>query len=110
LVLVLEDLQWAGAAAVELLRHLVEGATESRILILATHRTSAPDRSRSLGEVIAGLHHLDSVRRMDLAPLTTDDIAEYLARQAAAPGRQVRSAAACCATDRRSVLLAGAVA
>jgi predicted ATPase len=94
LVLVLEDLQWAGTAAVELLRHLVEGATESRILILATHRTSAPDRSRSLGEVIAGLHHLDSVRRMDLAPLTTDDIAEYLARQAAAPGRQVRSAAA----------------
>jgi DNA-binding CsgD family transcriptional regulator len=94
LVLVLEDLHWAGAAAVELLRHLAERATESRILILATHRTSAPDRSRSLGEVIAGLHRLDNVRRLDLAPLTADDIAEYLAHQAAAPGRQVRSAAA----------------
>jgi DNA-binding CsgD family transcriptional regulator len=94
LVLVLEDLQRAGTAAVELLRYLVERATESRILILVTYRTSAPDRSRSLGEVIAGLHHLDGVRRLDLAPLTTDDIAEYLARQVVAPGRQVRSAAA----------------
>jgi len=81
LVLVLEDLQWAGETAVELLRYLVERAAESRILILATHRTSAPDRFRSLGAVIAGLHRLDGVRRLDLSPLTADDIAEYLTCQ-----------------------------
>jgi DNA-binding CsgD family transcriptional regulator len=94
LVLVLEDLHWAGAAAVELLGHLVEHTSEARILILATHRTSAPDRSRSLGEVIAGLHRLDGVRRLDLAPLTTDDIVQYLACQVPDPGGQVRRAAA----------------
>ena len=94
LVLVLEDLHWAGATAVELLGYLVERTAEARILILATHRTSAPDRSRSLGEVIAGLHRLDGVRRLDLAPLTTDDIADYLACQLPGPGRQVRRAAA----------------
>jgi DNA-binding CsgD family transcriptional regulator len=94
LVLVLEDLHWAGATAVELLGYLVERAMEARILILATHRTSGPDRSRSLGEAIAGLHRLDGVRRLDLAPLTTDDIAEYLACQVRDPGRQLRGAAA----------------
>jgi DNA-binding CsgD family transcriptional regulator len=94
LVLVLEDLHWAGATAVELLGYLVERTMEARILILATHRTAGPDRSRSLGEVIAGLHRLDGVRRLDLPPLTTDDIAEYLARQSPAPGRQVRRLAA----------------
>ena len=94
LVLVLEDLQWAGTTAVELLGYLVERTAEARILILATHRTSGPDRSRALGEVIAGLHRLDGVRRLDLAPLTTDDIAEYLARQSPAPDHQVRRVAA----------------
>jgi DNA-binding CsgD family transcriptional regulator len=94
LVLVLEDLQWAGATAVELLRYLAERMAESRVLILATHRTSAPDRSTSLGEVIAGLHRLDGVRRLDLAPLTADDIAEYLACQVPDQSRQVRRAAA----------------
>ena len=94
LVLALEDLHWAGATTVELLRYLVEHAMESRILILATHRTSKPDRSRSLGETIAGLHRLDGVRRLDLSPLTTDDIAEYLACQVPAPDLQIRRAAA----------------
>jgi len=94
LVLVLEDLQWAGATALELLRYLVEHAMDVRILILVTHRTSAPDRSRSLGEAIAGLYHLDGVRRLDLPPLTTDDIADYLARQILVPDRQVQRAAA----------------
>ena len=93
-MLVLEDLHWAGAAAVELLRHVVEHTAEARILILATYRTSAPDRSRSLGEVIVGLHRLDGVLRLDLAPLTADDIAEYLACQVPDPRRQVRRAAA----------------
>jgi DNA-binding CsgD family transcriptional regulator len=94
LVLVLEDLHWAGATAVQLLRYLVERTTGSRILVLATLRTSAPDRSRSLSEAIAGLHSLDGVRRLDLSPLTTDDIAEYLSRQVPVPDRQVRRAAA----------------
>jgi len=94
LVLVLEDLQWAGAAAVQLLRYLLERTTGSRILVLATLRTSAPDRSKSLDEAIAGLHRLDGVRRLDLSPLTTDDIVEYLSCQASVPDRQVRGAAA----------------
>ena len=94
LVLILEDLHWAGTTAVELLGYLVERTAETRILILATYRTSGPDRSPSLGEAIAGLHRLDGVRRLDLSPLSTDDIAVYLARQARCPGRQLRTAAA----------------
>ena len=94
LVLVLEDLHWAGTTAVELLGYLVERTAEARILILATHRTFGPDRSGPLGEAIAGLYRLDGVRRLDLRPLTADDIAEYLVRQGPATDRQVRRAAA----------------
>ena len=43
-IVVVEDLQWAGAAAVELLRHLVERATESRILILARKAAKAAEK------------------------------------------------------------------
>ena len=74
LVLILEDLHWAGHA-VELLSYLVERTAEARILVLATLRTSGPERSRSLGEAIAGLHRLD-VFAVDLSPLNTDDISE----------------------------------
>ena len=85
---------------------------ESRILILATHRTSGPDRSRPLGEAIAGLHRLDGVRRLDLAPLTTDDIAEYLACQVRDPGSPAArgGGAAARSVRREPVLLAGTVA
>ena len=59
----------------ELLGYLVERTAEARILVLATYRTSGPDRSGSLGEAIAGLYRLDGVSRLDLRPLTADDIA-----------------------------------
>ena len=94
LVLVLEDLHWAGTTAVELLGYLVERTAEARILILATYRTFGPDRSGPLGEAIAGLYRLDGVRRLDLRPLIADDIAEYLVRQGPAADRHVRRAAA----------------
>jgi class 3 adenylate cyclase len=94
LVLVLEDLHWAGTTAVELLGYLVERTAEARILVLATYRTSGPDRSGPLSEAIAGLYRLDGVRRLDLRPLTADDIAEYLVRQGPATDRHVRRAAA----------------
>jgi class 3 adenylate cyclase len=94
LVLVLEDLHWAGTTALELLGYLVEHTAEARILIMVTYRTSGPDRSGSLGQAIAGLHRLDGVRRLELPPLTTDEIAEYLVRQSPGPDRQALRVAA----------------
>jgi DNA-binding CsgD family transcriptional regulator len=94
LVLALEDLHWAGAPALELLTHLVERTPESRLLVLVTHRTTAPDRSAPLVGSLARLHRLDGVRRLDLHGLETEDVTEYLVREAGVPGHQARGPAA----------------
>lgn len=80
-VLALEDLHWAGPSSLQLLAHLVERTADCPILVLGTHRTTAPDRSAGLVRTIAQLYRLDGVRRLDLAGLTVEDIAQYLVQE-----------------------------
>ena len=88
LVLVLEDLHWAGSTALQLLSYLVEQTAEARILLLASHRTTAPERSVALEQAIAPLYRLDGVRRVDLVGLDADEISDYLVREGGlSPGR-----------------------
>ncbi len=94
LVLVLEDLQWAGDTSLQLLRYLVQRTEDARLLILATHRTTPPDRSGELVSTIASLYRLDGVRRIDLGGLITEDITEFLIRGARVSARAARGAAA----------------
>jgi DNA-binding CsgD family transcriptional regulator/tetratricopeptide (TPR) repeat protein len=93
-VLALEDVQWAGSAAVQLLGHLVEHTPGSRLLVLAAHRTTSPDRSEELVQEIAQLYRLDGVRRLDLPPLDTEDIADYLTFEGGIPPSRAAQAAA----------------
>ncbi len=90
LVLVLEDLHWAGESALQLLTYLVERTAETRILVLVSHRTTAPDRSRPLMHTIAQLYRLDGVRRIDLAGLDIEEIADYLVHEAGASASRAR--------------------
>ncbi len=92
-VLALEDLHWAGPSSLQLLAHLVERTADCPMLVLGTHRTTAPDRSPGLVRTIAQLYRLDGVRRLDLAGLATEDIAEYLVREGHLSRREARSAA-----------------
>ena len=78
LVLVLEDLHWAGDDALQLFRYLVKHSAGSPMLILATHRTTPPDRSMALVHTAAELYPLNGVRRVDLGPLDVEDITELL--------------------------------
>ena len=77
-VCVLEDLHWAGAPTLQLLDHLAQRSARSRLLMLCTHRTTAPDRSENLTYAIADLYRLDGVRRLDLPGLSTEEVAQYL--------------------------------
>ena len=87
-VLVLEDLHWAGSTALQLLGYVVEQTADARILVLASHRTTEPDRSQPLAHAIAPLYRLDGVRRLDLAGLDTEDISDFLVRESGvSPGR-----------------------
>lgn len=92
-VLVLEDLHWAGSTSLQLLTHVVERTAGLRLLVLASYRTTAPDQSDELVRRLAPLYRLDGVTRVDLGPLDTDDIAEYLVREARVAGYRARRAA-----------------
>ena len=93
LVLVLEDLHWAPEPTLAMLSHLVESTAGEQLLVLATRRTTAPDRTDAVSYALGDLHRLDGVTRIDLAGLATEDVAEYLVRQAGASRSSARSAA-----------------
>jgi len=92
-VLVLEDLHWAPEPTLAMLSHLVESTAGERILVLATRRTTAPDRTDTVSFALADLHRLDGVARIDLVGLTTEDVAEYLVREAGVSLSSARAAA-----------------
>ncbi|HEX2746320.1 MAG TPA: AAA family ATPase [Streptosporangiaceae bacterium] len=89
-VCVLEDLHWASQPTLQLLGHVAERSAASRLLLLCTHRTTAPDRSDDLTYAIADLYRLDGVRRLDLAGLSTEEIAQYLAAEGGLSARRAR--------------------
>ena len=93
-VLVLEDLHWAGAATLELFEHLVSEAADDRLLVLATHRNTQPDRSSRVAATMSRLGRLDGVQTLDLEPLTVGDIEEYVIRELRAAPAQARQAGA----------------
>jgi DNA-binding CsgD family transcriptional regulator len=93
-VCVLEDLHWAGTPTLQLLSHVTQHSAQSRLLLLCTHRTTAPDRSDELTYAIADLYRLDGVRRIDLPGLSVDEVAQYLVAEGGLPVRRAREYAA----------------
>jgi predicted ATPase len=93
-VLILEDLHWGAPPTHQLLTHLVQTTVRTRLLLLVTHRTTAPDRNEQLTFVISDLYRHDGVSRIDLAGLATDEIVEYLVRHAGMAASRARRAAA----------------
>jgi len=91
-VCVLEDLHWARQPTLQLLDHVAQRSarTASRLLVLGTHRTTAPDRSDDLTFAIADLYRLDGVRRLDLAGLSVEEVAQYLATEGRLGERRAR--------------------
>jgi len=93
-LLILEDLHWAGDTALQLLLYLVEHTPDARLLILATTHNTRRAQSAELVATMARLYRVDGVHRLDLDGLTTEAIAEYLMRQAGVAERRTRGPAA----------------
>lgn len=93
-VLVLEDLHWAGPAAVRLLARIVEGTVDARVLVVGTFRASPGERSAALTETLASLARLHGVQRVELAPFTSDEIAGYVATLTGVDTARARESAA----------------
>jgi DNA-binding SARP family transcriptional activator/tetratricopeptide (TPR) repeat protein len=77
-VLVFEDLQWADAGSLEMLRHLVAVEQPSRILVLASFRDTELSRTHPLLETLAVLRRQSGISRIELTGFDDDDVALFM--------------------------------
>ena len=91
LLLVLEDLHWADASTLHLLRHLARAGADARILLVATFREGA-DAGAELTAALADLARAEGVVRIRLGGLGSEEVAELVGRMAG--GADAREAAA----------------
>ncbi|KUM91519.1 hypothetical protein AQI88_36725 [Streptomyces cellostaticus] len=78
-VLVLEDLHWADASTRHLLAYLFRTLRTGRLLVLATYRSDDIHRRHPLRPLLAELDRLRTVRRLELARFTREEVARQIA-------------------------------
>ena len=93
IALILEDLHWAQLPTLAMLEHVLAGCGDVRLLVVATFRTTAPDRSDELIGRVAEMHRFDGVRRLDLEGLDTEAITEFVRHTQQLPPPTARTAA-----------------
>ncbi|MGW1589140.1 helix-turn-helix transcriptional regulator [Streptomyces sp. NPDC002386] len=78
-VLVLEDLHWADASTRHLLAYLFRTLRTGHLLVLATYRADDIHRRHPLRPLLAELDRLRTVRRLELARFTREEVARQIA-------------------------------
>jgi class 3 adenylate cyclase/tetratricopeptide (TPR) repeat protein len=78
LLVVLDDLQWADSASLQLLRHVVASGVGMRVVVVATYRDSDLSRTHPLTPLLADLWREASVARISLAGLADTEILDLL--------------------------------
>ena len=68
-LLVLDDLQWVGADALELLTHLIRSTRIGRLRILGAFRSTEASAGRSLSTFMSDLAREDLMGQLELGPL-----------------------------------------
>ncbi len=75
---VVEDLHWADRSTLDLLTWLARNLADSRVLLVLTYRSDEMRRSHPLRPVLAELGRLPHVERVELQPLTDQEIGDLL--------------------------------
>ncbi|MGW7167505.1 helix-turn-helix transcriptional regulator [Streptomyces sp. NPDC054884] len=78
-VLALEDLHWADASTRHLLSYLLRTLRTGRLVVLATYRADDIHRRHPLRPLLAELDRLRTVRRLELARFTRDEVGRQIA-------------------------------
>jgi len=78
LVLVVDDLQWADTASLQLLRHVVAEDPALRLLMLGTYRDTEVGTGRSLVETLAAWRRMERVTRIELRGLDDRGVVDLL--------------------------------
>ena len=79
IVLLLDDIHWAGNQTLELLRHLVRNGVAARLLIIATYRDTGADLVDQLGDCLVDLQRSESVTRLRLDGLDVAGVEQFVA-------------------------------
>ncbi len=94
IALILDDLHWAQRPTLAMLEQVLIGCADIRLLVVATFRTTEPDRSDELITRLAELHRFEGVRRLDLSGLDTEAIVEFVCQTQQLAPASARTAAA----------------
>ncbi|MFJ5031468.1 AAA family ATPase [Streptomyces sp. NPDC088560] len=78
-VFVLEDLHWADASTRHLLAYLLRTLRAGRLLVLASYRSDDIHRRHPLRPLLAELDRLRTVRRVELARFTREEVGRQIA-------------------------------
>ncbi|MGZ6642001.1 MAG: helix-turn-helix transcriptional regulator [Solirubrobacteraceae bacterium] len=79
LLLTIEDLHWADASTRSFLTFLARSLRAERVLVVATYRSDELHRRHPLRPLLAELERGPRARRVDLSPLSRDELADQLA-------------------------------
>jgi class 3 adenylate cyclase len=86
LLLILDDLHWADAPTLSLLRHVVTSGSAMPVMVVGTYRDSDLPRDHPLTALLADLHREQGVQRIELTGLQAEDV---LALMEAAAGHEL---------------------
>ncbi|MET9811850.1 MULTISPECIES: AAA family ATPase [unclassified Streptomyces] len=78
-VLALEDLHWADASTRHLLTYLVRTLRTGRLVVLGTYRSDDIHRRHPLRPLLAELDRLRTIRRLELARFTREEVGRQVA-------------------------------
>ncbi len=78
-VLLIDDLHWAGHQTLALLRHLARSSTEVPLLLLATFRDTVAEIPDSLATLLAELRRTNTARRISLSGLDPSSVEDFVA-------------------------------
>lgn len=77
-LLVLEDVHWADATTLHVVRHLARAGADARMLLVVTFRDAEADMPAELGETLVDVARSEGVVRMRLGGLSDDDVGEFV--------------------------------
>ncbi len=78
LLLVAEDVHWADAETLLLLRRLARSSPEARMLVVATYRDRGEEIGPALSDTLAELSRLDGMTRLSLGKLSDEDVSAFI--------------------------------
>ena len=78
IVLILEDLHWASTSTLLALQHVIRHLREVRLMLLLTHRPSAPSSAPQLVKVVADVARSDSGLILPLQPFSPSEVSRFV--------------------------------